>query len=242
MAIHNPSQYDCDNMEPGDIVYVCERSWLYNLIRKLFYKDKLKLKIKLDLNKDEYKVYYQEDCTILSEYDLKCVQTYENEVPFAISTSPSKHSIYFNTLKTFKMGLLNTQLIFNNDITITIPTNIFENAIKSNEHIIRNIDTTRMVRDNLRFATIKSDTLRTQITKKHLRKYKAAFCPVCGKPLVFTFKKDKVDIKNTCECGDLSVSRSTMSYDELALWYNSATSRSEQQRNKEYWFGENANE
>ena len=42
MAINNPSQYDCDKMKPGDIVYITKRNFLYKLYRKYFMKDKIK--------------------------------------------------------------------------------------------------------------------------------------------------------------------------------------------------------
>ena len=36
MAIRQPSQYQIDNMQPGDIVYVRKPKLLYRLYRKLF--------------------------------------------------------------------------------------------------------------------------------------------------------------------------------------------------------------
>ena len=86
MPIMNPSQYDCDNMEIGDVVFIKPRSFLYRFIRNHFYKDKLKIKVRDGWNEPtKYKIYYQEDCTLMYAWDIACMKQYENCVPVIYS-------------------------------------------------------------------------------------------------------------------------------------------------------------
>ena len=62
MAIQMPSQYQCNNMEQGDLIYVKQRNILYRLYRSIFQSNKTILKVRKDWTEPaKYSYYYQED-------------------------------------------------------------------------------------------------------------------------------------------------------------------------------------
>ena len=113
MPIINPSQYDCNSMEKGDIVVLKSRSFIYKFIRKHFYKDKLKIRVRDGWTLPvRYKEYYQEDCVLMYAWDIACIKKYEDCVPYSISDSPSQLSSRVKMLKSLNIGLYNIQLVF----------------------------------------------------------------------------------------------------------------------------------
>ena len=59
MSIQQPSQYQVNNMEQGDIIFVRKQKLLYRIFRKLFL-DKPKIKVRKSWDtENEYNIYYQ---------------------------------------------------------------------------------------------------------------------------------------------------------------------------------------
>ena len=54
MSIINPSQYDCDNSQKGDLILVKPRPLWYKWYRKNFQKDKIILKVRKDWNSEDH--------------------------------------------------------------------------------------------------------------------------------------------------------------------------------------------
>ena len=85
MAIQQPSQFDCNNMSEGDLIVVRKRPYWYRWYREHFLHNKIKIKVRQDWSPNtKYNLYYQEDCTLLTIYDIKCLQVLSNEVPYIL--------------------------------------------------------------------------------------------------------------------------------------------------------------
>ena len=57
MSIQQPSQYQVNNMEQGDIIFVRKQKLLYRIFRKLFL-DKPKIKVRKSWDtENEYNIY-----------------------------------------------------------------------------------------------------------------------------------------------------------------------------------------
>lgn len=237
MSIQNPSQYDCDNMEVGDLVYIKHRGIFYRWYRKHFLKDKIKIKVKTNWKKPyTYNEYYQEDCTLIFFYELQCVQKLENEVPCVISYKNMENVIKTFNLKELQVGLYNIQLIFKNNIIITIPTSNVDNAFKQNQMLLKTIENKKLIDEQLRFQKYKGDTFKNIVLNKNIQNWNASYCSVCGKPIVFSFNEDSVIVNNECECGNTSLNIEKLSYDEFAIWYCSQTNKTTVNYYKRFWF------
>lgn len=245
MPIVNPSQYNCDQMQPGDVVYVHKRNFLYRWYRDLFLKDKIKIKVRKDWNSiEQYNIYYQEDCILLYAWEVQCVQVYNEEVLCSISLYPASKPLTQVCLKSLKIGLYNIQLIFNNNLTLTLPVNYFEYGIKNNENTLKKIQDDRIILESLKFQKYKGYHFKNVVNKKQLENWTASYCSVCGKPIIFHFKENKVEIENQCNCGTLKSIMPEMTYDELALWYSNQTNPNVKKIYEEFWFskGQESNE
>lgn len=237
MAIPQPSQYQVDNMQQGDIVYVKKQNLLYRIYRKLFLH-RPTIKVRKDWSDDctDYFLYYQEDCTLLYYYEVACVQQYENEVPVLIGTNEGKKTLSTQTLKSLQVGLYNAMLNFNNGITITIPVDYFNDANRKNTMLLKQIDDSRIISDLLKFQRYKGNYFKKVVQDNNIKKWKASYCSVCGKPIEFIFKKDKVVIDNKCVCGEVILDKKEFSYDELAIWYYNQTNPIVKKVYDEFWF------
>lgn len=237
MPIINPSQYDCNQMEPGDLVYVKKRNSLYKWYREHFKKHLTKIRVRKDWNEPEtYVTYYQEDCTLMHNWEIQCIQTYEYEVPCMISLDASSAGLTTRLLKSLNVGLYNTQIIFNNDITLTIPTNYFDMAIRANQNTLKNIQDARIIRESLKFQRYKGYHFKKQVEERNLEKWIPSYCSICGEPVYFEFKEDKVVVTNKCSCGTLKLYLDEMSYDELAVWYANQINPNVTKTYEEFWF------
>lgn len=246
MPIKQPSQYQCDNMQPGDMIIVYNRSKLYKFIRKHFKKDMIQIKVKKSWdNSSEYNTYYQEDCVLLYEYELKCVQIYDNKVPYMLSLAENDAGIYTKYLDKLKIGLQNIQLTLSSGITLTIPTQFFKQGIEQNERTFAALNDRDKILHNMKFIRYKGEYFRNYVKTNNITEFNSSYCPVCGKPVIFKFSKDKdvIIVDNRCDCGNTSVSTNEMSYEDLSLWYASVLNEYAIKRNKMFWFGAvNSNE
>ena len=236
--IQFPSQYDCDNMEIGDVVFVKPTGIIYNFIRKHFKKDLIKIKIRDGWEEPiVYKEYYQEDCTLIHSYELECVQKFENQVPCTYSKDVGSKIRKTSFLPLLQVGLYNIQLKLNRNLTITIPTSFIHKALEENQKLLKSYDDKRKVQDAIRFQKFKGNYFRDYVHKNDIVEWVPVYCSVCGKPVVFKFSDDIINIDNKCECNSLNFPLSEISYDEFALWYaNQIVTPSIINRYNSFWF------
>lgn len=237
MPIVQPSQHDCNQMEPGDLIYVKKRSSLYKWYREHFKKHLNKIKVRKDWNEPEtYVIYYQEDCTLMYNWEIQCIKCFENEVPCMISFDATSSGFTTRLLKSLNVGIYNTQIVFNNDITLTIPTNYFDLGIKSNQATLKSIQDARIIRESLKFQKYKGNHFKQQVEERELKEWIPSYCSICGQPVYFEFQEDKVVVNNKCSCGTLKLNLNEMTYDELAVWFANQINPNVTKAYEEFWF------
>lgn len=236
--IQQPSQYDCDNMEQGDIVFVRQTSFLYKLYRKLFLKDLLKLKVRDSWEEPlKYREYYQEDCTLIYAYELACVQKYKNEVPCTISRKIGSKTQRVKISPLVQISLYNMQVEIDNNHTITIPTSYIYKALEDNQRILRTFDDSRKIQDAIRFQKYKGDYFKEYVKNNDIKEWIPLYCSICGKSVVFNFNEEGIIVDNNCNCKSLKFPLIKMTYDEFALWYsNQIVSPSVIAKYNSFWF------
>lgn len=244
MPIYQPSQYQCDKMERGDIVVVHNRSILYKFIRKYFKKDLPKIKVRKSWDNElDYNIYYQEDCVLLYEYEVKCIQIYDKEVPYMLSLAENDAGLYTKYLNKLKIGLQNVQITLASDVTITIPTSYFKQGIEANERIFNSLEDRDKILKNIKFKRYNGDYFYRYVKQNNITEFEASYCPVCGNPVIFRFLEDVIIVDNDCNCGNTVTNMSQMSYEDLSMWYASVLNDSAIKRNTLFWFGDaNSNE
>lgn len=236
--IQQPSQYDCDNMEMGDVVFVRQVGPLYKLIRKYFMKNLNKIRVRDGWEEPvKYNEYYQEDCTLLYAYEVACVQKFPNEVPCMHSRKIGSPATKTTLLPMVQVGLYNLQIEVDNTHAITIPTSYIHKAFEENQRILKSFDDNRKIQDAIRFQKFKGDYFKTYAIKHDIKEWTPVYCSVCGKPVIFKFNSDSINIENNCECKSLNFPLSKISYDEFALWYsNQIITPSIINRYNSFWF------
>ena len=240
MPIVQPSQYDCDNMESGDIVFVRTVSPLYKFMRKWFYKNKTKIRVRQDWSDTpKYEEFYQEDCILIYAYEVACVQKYDDVV---CNISKSINAKVSKTIKLdlLQIGLYNTQIVLNKNTTLTLPTFYFRQAIEKNAETLKTFDDTRKVKEAIKFQKYKGDYFKKYVKDKGIEVWDALYCATCGEKVEFKFKEDNIDIINYCKCGVLKFPLNNITYDEFSLWYaNQAVAHPEIAKYyKQFWFKE----
>ena len=242
MPIIKPSQYECDKMKIGDMVFVNKPTFLYSWFRRHFFKSLPKIKVvKSWQEPNEYVEYYQEDCVLVQAWELQCIQTYENEVPYKLSLNPTDPGFSTKFLKTFKVGLYNTQLTFKNNLTLTIPTEFFDRAIRANQLQLKAIDDNRIIQESLKFQRYKGYHFKQQVENRNITEWIPSYCSVCGEPVIFKFNDDKVVIENRCNCGVLKLNMSELTYDELAVWFTNQINPDIKRIYTDFWFNKETN-
>lgn len=238
MPIIQPNQIQCDKMEAGDVIYVRKVNPIYRLVRDLFFRDKVKIRVRKNWNEPiEYVEYYQEDCTLVYGFEIKCVQKYDNEVPCMISKNVGSKAVSTQFIKSVQVGLYNIQLQLNRFITLTIPTVYIDNAIKKNQQILKNCEDTRKIAEAIKFVKYKGSYFKKFVRDNHIDEWIPMYCSVCGSPIRFKFYEDNILIDNCCNCGVTEFQLENISYDEFALWYSNQSVNSKIIRvyNK-FWF------
>lgn len=237
MPIVNPSQYECDKMEQGDVIFVKDRGIFFKWYRKHFRKDAIKIKVRKDwIEPAKYVTYYQEDCTLMFSYEIQCIQSFENEVPCMVSLSPGSKGFKTERLKNLQIGLYNIQITFNNDITLTIPTNFFDIGIRNNQNRLKNIEDKRIIQQALKFQKYKAHHFKKAVEEKDIKEWVPSYCSICGSPVIFKFEEDKVVIDNKCTCKTLNLLMSEMTYDELAMWFANQINPVVIKEYEKFWF------
>lgn len=237
MPVPQPSQFQIDKMEQGDIIFVKKQKLLYRLYRKFFLNmPKVKVKKFWSASCDEYNTYYQEDCTLLYRFELQCVQKYNHEVAVIIGADDGKKVIKTSLLKELQVGLYNIMLSFDNGLCITVPLGPINDAIRKNQKLIQQDNDYRIIQEMMKYQTHKGDYFSKYAKEHKIDSWIPAYCSVCGEPAIFHFEDDKVIIENKCSCGEMKIEKTELNYDEFSIWYYNQTNDTIKKRYKEFWF------
>ena len=236
MAIQQPSQYDIDNMKEGDTVYVIPRNFLYKWYRQKF-TDKIKLNIPY-IDKSNNKVFkkeYQEDCTLIHNYELVAQQILKDDLYYKICIGNNNGMVY--KLNSIEVGLNNIRIRFFKNLSILIPTSYIENAIRKNNYIVDSTYTQQRCEDILNQSGVSPQYIKKVIKLKNLKNWIPMYCNICGKPIIFNFKKDSIDVINKCKCGNIKLNYNHISYEQFYLWLMNQNNPSIINKINKDWFG-----
>ena len=239
MSIPAPSQYLCDQMKPGDVIYVKYRPVWYRLYRKYFEKSKIKINVIMDWNTPNIKKeHYQEDCILIYNYEIRCMQIITDKIPCKIRRtyeSKKEKQIYITRLE---VSLYNITMTLQDGKTIVFPITALDNAISSNKNMLKQISSQEVLQEQLQFQKYKGDYFKNYVKNNKIKQWVPSYCNICGKPTVFKFKANEVDIDCRCVCGNIRFINNKMSYDELSVFYTSQTNKIVKNRYKDFWFKE----
>ena len=237
--IKQPSQFECDKMEKGDVVYVQKVGTLYNWYRKLFKKNAPKIKVRRNWEEPiVYDEYYQEDCILIYAYEVACEKIYNKEV----ICEYTHHSKLFNrkeviALPKLQIGLYNMTVTLPNLDSLTIPISVVSNAINTNSRTLKAFDDNRKVQEAIKFEKYKGSYFKKYVEDNNIDSWVFLHCAYCGKPSRFIFKDDCVMVENDCDCDNLHINFNKLSYDEFALWYASNVNLPKViKKYNEFWF------
>ena len=121
------------------------------------------------------------------------------------------------------VNLYNLQLVFPDDTSITIPLDKIKQGIKDTEHLLKEIDRKELIDTQIKFMRYKGDYFQKLVKENNIKQIHVMYCSICGKSLIFKFKKDKIDVINNCNCGNMTIDYKSMNYNEFAIWYASQT-------------------
>lgn len=234
MSISNPSQYECDNTQRGDLIIVRPRHALYKWYRSRFQKDKIKLKIRKNWDTDEKIEVYQEDCTLIFSWEVLGKSEYLNEIPYFIGFN-NRYIQKGNMLQRMQFGSENVSIVLKNGFSILIPTSSFREGLEKLDNARRGIDENRQVQEALRFARYKGDFFKNRCNELNLSEWSITYCNVCGNPIKIKFDKEEPYVVNTCKCGNMQVASEPITWDVVAFWFNRQTQKPVIDRYKEFW-------
>lgn len=236
--IQQPSQYDCDNMQKGDVIYVKQVSPFHKFIRKYFAKNLSKIKVRDGWEEPiKYVEYYQQDCTLIFAYEVACVQKYENEIVCLYSKQIGSDILKATTLPIVQVGLYNLQLVLDKKHTLTIPISQIHSAIEKNQSILKKFEDDRKIKEAIKFQKYKGSYFKEYVKINSITDWIPLYCSICGKPIIFKFNTNEIEVDNKCECKSLSFSLNKLSYDEFALWYsNQVVVPTVIKRYNDFWF------
>lgn len=222
--IVQPEQYEINKMEKGDLIYVIKRPLWYKILRKYLLTNKEQIHVKTDLDNinSEHKTYYKEDCILIYKYELICSKTFNNQPDYFLSKTLKSTPIK-QTLKSMTINLYNLQLVFKDDTSITIPLDKIKQGIKETEQLLKEINRQDLIDTQIKFLRYKGDYFNKLVHTRNIKQLNIMYCSLCGKSLIFKFRKNCVDVINKCTCGNMNIDYKTMSYDEFAIWYASQT-------------------
>lgn len=234
MSITNPSQYECDNAQPGDLFFIKHRGIIYRWYRDKFLKDKIKVYINENWNTDKKIPVYQEDCTLIFKWELQGRSEFENEVPYYIGFN-NKYISYGKRLKRLQFGSENVSIILKGGFSILIPIEFIRNGLLKLDNTRQYIDRERQVHTALRFARYKGDFFKKRCAELNLSEWDISYCTLCGKPLKFKFDKEEPYMENQCTCGNMILKDEPINWDTVAYWFNSQTHQPFIDKYKEFW-------
>ena len=234
MAIQQPSQYQCDNMKPGDIVFVRNRNIIYKYIRQHFMKNKIKINVRQDFSDNaEIKTYYQEDCTLLYKYEVQCVQKIDDRLPCMIMYKGT--SLITCALSGISVSLENIQLHFENGFGFTFPIKDVINSIDRNKIKLKQLHEQEQSIEQIKLNKFKTNYFKQYVKDNKIKKWKAEYCNDCEKPITCKFYSNNIKIINNCECGNLKNEVNSMDYDLFSKWYNMQSNEYVKKQYDKFW-------
>lgn len=234
MAITNPSQYDCDNAQKGDLIIIKPRLAIYKWYRARFQKYKTKLKVRKDWNSDERIEAYQEDCTLIFSWEIQGRSEYNDEIPYYTGLN-NKYFQYGKKLKLLQFGSENVSIVLKGGFSILIPTTAFRTGLDRLDNARKYIDENRQIQEALKFARYKGDFFKRKCEELDLKEWTITYCNVCGEPVKIKFDKEEPYVENTCKCGNMLVKNETINWDTVAYWYNRQIQKPYVDAYKEFW-------
>lgn len=234
MAIVNPSQYDCDNMEQGDLIVVKYRNPIYKWYRSNFQKDKIKIKIRVNWGSNEIQEAYQEDCTLLFSWEVYGKYEMKDTVPYYLGYK----NRFIKLNKKFQnivFGNENINLILKNGLSILVPTRQIREGIRQLDTTTGSINEQKQVKEALKFARYNGDFFEKRVKELDIKSWDISYCTLCGKPTRIDFSNDKPHIYNECDCGYVKTKDEEVNYDVVAYWYNRQVVDVIKNRYKEFW-------
>lgn len=234
MSIINPSQYDCDNSQQGDMIVIKPRPAFYKWYRSKFLKDKIKLKVRKDWNTDDRIEVYQEDCTLLFSWEIQGTSEYKDEVPYYIGYN-SRFLKYGRRLKLIQFGSENVNIVLKHGLSILIPTCYVRNGLDKLENTRKNIDTKRQIQQALKFTRYNGEFFQKRCNELDIKNWSVTYCPICGNSVNIEFDKEEPYINNTCKCGNMLTDSESITWDMVAYIFNSQTQEIIANKYKEFW-------
>ena len=226
-----PSQYDVNCMQQGDFLHIVKRGVVYRFIRFLIYKITHTTPVYLKYNNS---IYNQEDCILVRKAELLCIQTYNNVKCTVLKGLFSKKQTT-DVIKKITVTLYNINLTFRNNNVISIPINLIQKGIRENTQILDTLEKQNIISDECKRLNVQSKYYESYVKENDIKRWKPIFCQCCGRPVVFEFQLNGVDIKNTCKCGYIHDMSKYISYQELALWINSQSDKNIKQAYYKFW-------
>lgn len=234
MSIVNPSQYDCDNMEQGDMIVVKYRNPIYKWYRDKFQTDKIKIHVRVNWDTDEKVERYQEDCTLLFSWEILGKCDMKDTVPYFTGYNNKLIKIP-KKLQNLQFGTENTQLTLKSGINILLPTQYIREGITKLDSITSAVDEQRQIKQALKFARYNGEFFKKKVQELDIKIWDISYCNVCGKSISIDFSNEEPHIYNRCECGNTKLQEEDINYDMVAYWYNRQVVDVIRNRYKEFW-------
>ena len=234
-----PSQFDCDNMEPGDLIVFKKRPYVYRFIREHLLNDKIKINVRKDWgnHQDEYISYYQEDCVLFYKYELNSTQKKGGILG-------KKHFFMtYNKIFDVSVDLENlyiTDTRFNSIISIPIGT-VSDLLELSRKNLLHN-QRQSLVKQAVKCCRYDGAFFKRVVSERNIKSWNMMYCSICGKPLVVKFNSDNIDVVSLCQCGNLGVDLPNITYDDFAITFNSQTSDSARKVYDKFWLKSDTSE
>lgn len=234
-ATRNPSQYQCDNISKDDQIVIIQRNPFYKWYRKYFMKDKIILNIKMNYSDREYKQAYQEDCYIITGAEIASIQNkYLDSICLKFYKTLPKLKIPVK-LEYLEIGLKNTVLQFSDGNSYILDTFELKSYFDNLELRYNQYNTKKELENKLKFTNITGSYLIDKVKTKNIKEWLSTYCEVCGNPVIFRFYDNKVVIDNKCDCGNIDINETELSYNDMALWYHCLTNKVLKKKFEDFW-------
>lgn len=237
---NKPTQYELNNLNEHDMVVIIQRTFLYQLLRKLFNSNPDFVTVNSYVINGKYiqnkpQQFYAEDCLIVYDYEVICQHEYKQDVYYNLSKYPMAVGKRYKARK-LSVSLYNINMEFEDGMIITIPLQPIELCIAKNKQKLQEMNKDKLIEQNLKFMRYKGETFRDIVKERKIRQWTCSYCSICGKPVQFIFHKDVINIINKCECSNTKLDLTEMTYDEFAIWYAGQTDNIIKKRLDKFWF------
>src|SRR5699024_139429 len=122
--------------------------------------------------------YYQEDCVLIYNYELRCVQVFDKPIPCKVRKTFKSKKENQTYIKHMEISLYNITIVFNNDKTIVFPITDVDIGITSNKNLLKLIDSQELVKEQVNFIKYKGSYFRDYVKNNNLRKWTFSYCNI----------------------------------------------------------------